>query len=148
MTINIQTVHSQFYLGTNKHQTTEAFSKNWKRRVVSKLTLIDFSSGYTTERTIFNQVSIELLLAPTAYILAPLGCCKSAMLRLLFRLYRLIGSKMLIDGQDIQSLHLQSLRRRMGVVLQDTVLFNITVRYNIAYGRLSASKEGIINASK
>lgn len=112
------------------------------------VTFDDVSFGYTPERKILDRVSFEVPLASSAGIVGPSGCGKSTVLRLLFGLYQPTGGKILIDGQDIWDLDLQSVRRKIGVVPQDTVLFNNTIRYNIAYGRLDASDEEIINAAK
>lgn len=112
------------------------------------ITFDDVSFGYTPERRILDRVSFEIPAGKTAGIVGSSGCGKSTVLRLLFGLYRPTHGRVLIDGQDIWNLDMQSVRSRIGVVPQDTVLFNNTVRYNIAYGRLDATTEEIEDAAK
>lgn len=112
------------------------------------VTFDDVSFSYTPERRILDRISFEVPNATSAGIVGPSGCGKSTVLRLLFGLYRPTTGRILIDGQDIWDVNLQSVRRCIGVVPQDTVLFNNTVRYNIAYGRLDANEEEIVNAAK
>jgi ATP-binding cassette, subfamily B, bacterial MsbA len=78
----------------------------------------------------------------------PSGAGKSTLLNLLPRFYDVSGGAIRIDGNDIRSVTLASLRQQIGVVTQQTILFNDTVRHNVAYGRLSASEEALINALK
>ena len=79
----------------------------------------------------------------TLAIVGPSGAGKSTISRLLFRFYDVTEGAILIDGQDIADVQQASLRAAIGVVPQDTVLFNDTLRYNIAYGRPSASEDEI-----
>lgn len=108
----------------------------------------DVSFGYTEDRKILDRVSFEIPNATTAAIVGPSGCGKSTVLRLLYGLYRPTSGRILVDGQDIWEIDMESFREKVGVVPQDTVLFNNTVHYNIAYGKLSASEDDIINAAK
>lgn len=108
----------------------------------------DVSFAYTPERNILDRVSFELPSASSWAIVGPSGCGKSTVTRLLYGLYRPTSGRILLDGQDIRGLDMQSVRSKIGVVPQDTVLFNNTVRYNIAYGRLDATEEDIISAAK
>ncbi|CAN8067100.1 unnamed protein product [Agarophyton chilense] len=112
------------------------------------VTFDDVSFGYSDERLILDTISFEVPNASTAAIVGPSGCGKSTVLRLLFGLYRPMSGRILIDGQDIWDLDLQSVRSHIGVVPQDTVLFNNTVGYNIGYGRLGASNEEIMDAAR
>jgi ATP-binding cassette subfamily B protein len=81
-------------------------------------------------------------------IVGPTGAGKSTISRLLFRFYDVTGGRVLVDGQDVRGLTQHSLRAAIGVVPQDTVLFNDTIRYNIAYGRPGASDAEIENAAR
>ena len=81
-------------------------------------------------------------------IVGPTGAGKSTISRLLFRFYDVTGGRILIDGQDIRDVTQASLRAAIGVVPQDTVLFNDTIRYNIAYGRPGATQEEIEHAAR
>lgn len=112
------------------------------------VTFDDVSFGYTDDRRILDHVSFEVPSASTAAIVGPSGCGKSTVLRLLYGLYKPTDGRVLIDGQDIWDLDMESVRARIGVVPQDTVLFNNTIRYNIGYGRLDASEDEIIDAAR
>lgn len=112
------------------------------------ITFDDVSFGYTEARKILDRVSFEVPNASTAAIVGPSGCGKSTVLRLLYGLYRPTAGRILVDGQDIWEVDMESVRARIGVVPQDTVLFNNTVRYNIAYGRLGATDAEIVDAAK
>jgi ATP-binding cassette subfamily B protein len=81
-------------------------------------------------------------------IVGPTGAGKSTISRLLFRFYDVTGGAVLIDGQDVRSVSQESLRQAIGVVPQDTVLFNDTIGYNIAYGRPGASEAEVVEAAK
>jgi ATP-binding cassette subfamily B protein len=81
-------------------------------------------------------------------IVGPTGAGKSTISRLLFRFYDVTGGRVLVDGQDVRGITQQSLRAAIGVVPQDTVLFNDTIRYNIGYGRPGATDAEIENAAR
>lgn len=112
------------------------------------VTFENVSFGYSDDRRILDNVSFEVPRATSAAIVGPSGCGKSTVLRLLYGLYKPDAGRILIDGQDIWDVDMDSVRGRIGVVPQDTVLFNNTVKYNIAYGRLSASDEEVIDAAR
>lgn len=104
--------------------------------------------GYAPERMILHNLSFEVPRASTVGIVGPSGCGKSTVLRLLFGLYKPQSGRILIDGQDIWEVDMTSVRSHIGVVPQDTVLFNNTVQYNIGYGKLGSSQEQVIAAAK
>src|SRR3984957_19241669 len=99
----------------------------------------DVRFSYDAERPILKGLSFEVPAGKTVAIVGPSGAGKSTISRLLFRLYDVSGGKILIDGQDIRNVTQSSLRASIGMVPQDTVLFNDTIRYNIRYGRWDAS---------
>ncbi|MEA2880836.1 MAG: ATP-binding cassette, subfamily heavy metal transporter, partial [Bradyrhizobium sp.] len=99
----------------------------------------DVRFSYDPERPILKGLSFEVPAGKTVAIVGPSGAGKSTISRLLFRLYDVSGGRILIDGQDIRSVTQASLRASIGMVPQDTVLFNDTIRYNIRYGRWDAS---------
>jgi ATP-binding cassette, subfamily B, heavy metal transporter len=103
---------------------------------------------YMPERPILKGVSFEVPAGKTVAIVGPSGAGKSTISRLLFRFYDISGGSITIDGQDIREITQESLRDSIGMVPQDTVLFNDTIRYNIAYGKDGASKEQIEEAAK
>ncbi|HEU0084038.1 MAG TPA: ABC transporter ATP-binding protein/permease, partial [Bradyrhizobium sp.] len=99
----------------------------------------DVRFSYDPERPILEGLSFEVPAGKTVAIVGPSGAGKSTISRLLFRLYDVSGGRILIDGQDIRSVTQASLRASIGMVPQDTVLFNDTIRYNIRYGRWDAT---------
>ncbi len=101
------------------------------------------SFDYNKERKILDNVSFEIPHGQKVAVVGPSGAGKSTLARLLFRFYDLKSGKILIDGQDIKSVKQNSLRDNIGIVPQDTVLFNETISHNIRYARLDASDEDI-----
>ena len=103
--------------------------------------------GYDADRTILHDISFEIPAGKTVAVVGPSGSGKSTLARLLFRFYDVNAGRIAIDGQDIRSVTQQSLRQAIGIVPQDTVLFNDTVEYNIAYGRTGASSKEVEGAA-
>jgi ABC-type transport system involved in Fe-S cluster assembly fused permease/ATPase subunit len=112
------------------------------------IALKDVSFGYEAERPILRGVDIEVPAGKTIAIVGSSGSGKSTIGRLLFRFYDVNGGALTIDGQDVRGVTQESLHQQIGVVPQDTVLFNDTIYYNIAYGRPDASEAEIIAAAK
>jgi ABC transporter ATM len=104
--------------------------------------------GYRPDRPILKNLSMTIPAGKKIAIVGPSGCGKSTILRLLFRSYDVQEGRILIDGQDIRDVQQDSLRKAIGVVPQDTPLFNNTIEHNIHYGNLDAPKEMIIEAAK
>lgn len=104
--------------------------------------------GYEAERTILHGPSLTVPGGKTVAIVGPSGSGKSTIGRLLFRFYDVQGGSLKIDGQDVRDITQVSLHDSIGVIPQDTVLFNDTVGYNIYYGRPDASRDEMIAASK
>ncbi len=105
------------------------------------------SFGYEQDRQILHHLSFEAPAGSTVALVGPSGAGKSTIGRLLFRFYDPSGGRILIDGQDISQVAQESLRRAIGIVPQDSVLFNDTIGYNIAYGRDDPSQEQIVRAA-
>src|SRR5205085_6661597 len=97
---------------------------------------------------ILHDVSFEIPPGKTVAVVGPSGAGKSTLARLLYRFYDVTGGTISIDGQDIRRLTQGSLRRAIGIVPQDTVLFNDTVAYNIAYGRTGSSRDDVEQAAR
>src|SRR5882724_11409739 len=108
----------------------------------------DVRFAYDPERPILKGLSFEVPAGKTVAIVGPSGAGKSTISRLLFRLYDVSGGKILIDGQDIRNVTQESLRASIGMVPQDTVLFNDTIRYNIRYGRWDAADAEVEEAAQ
>jgi ATP-binding cassette, subfamily B, heavy metal transporter len=106
------------------------------------------SFAYDPRRPILENVSFRLRSGGTLAIVGPSGAGKSTIARLLFRFYDVDRGAIRIDGQDIRDVTQSSLRRAIGVVPQDTVLFNDSVYYNIAYGKPGAAREEIEHAAQ
>jgi ATP-binding cassette subfamily B protein len=104
--------------------------------------------AYEPARPILQDVSFEIPAGKKVAVVGPSGSGKSTLARLLYRFYDLDGGRILIDGQDIRQVTQGSLRRAIGIVPQDTVLFNDTVAYNIAYGQPGAGREQIEAAAR
>src|SRR5580692_5299339 len=108
----------------------------------------DVRFSYDPERPILKGLSFEVPAGKTVAIVGPSGAGKSTISRLLFRLYDVSGGRILIDGQDIRNVTQASLRAQIGMVPQDTVLFNDTIRYNIRYGRWDATDAEVEEAAR
>src|SRR5512147_2345386 len=107
---------------------------------------VDFS--YDRRRSILHQVNFEIPPGHTVAVVGASGAGKSTLGRLLFRFYDVDAGRIMIDGQDIREVTQASVRAAIGIVPQDTVLFNDTVYYNIAYGKPGATRDEIIAAAK
>jgi ATP-binding cassette, subfamily B (MDR/TAP), member 7 len=108
----------------------------------------DVTFGYHPERPILKNLTLTIPAGKKVAIVGPSGCGKSTILRLLFRFYDVHSGKILIDGQDIRDVNLDSLRQAIGVVPQDTPLFNNTIEHNIKYGRIDATPEEVRKAAQ
>jgi ATP-binding cassette subfamily B protein len=103
---------------------------------------------YEANRGILNDISFEMLPGQTTAVVGQSGAGKSTLSRLIFRFYDVQGGAIYLDGQDIKSVQQASLRQAVGIVPQDTVLFNDTIGFNIAYGKPGASQQEIEAAAK
>jgi ATP-binding cassette subfamily B protein len=104
--------------------------------------------SYDPERTILKGISFTVPAGKTVAIVGPSGAGKSTLSRILYRFYEIQSGRVTIDGQDIRDVRQDSVRSVIGIVPQDTVLFNDTIRYNIKYGRITASDEEIEEAAR
>jgi ATP-binding cassette subfamily B protein len=108
----------------------------------------DVHFGYEPGRDILKGIDLDIPAGKTLAVVGPSGAGKSTLARLMYRFYDLTGGRITIDGQDISTVTQASLRAAIGIVPQDTVLFNDTIGYNIAYGREGAGEEEIVRAAK
>ena len=104
--------------------------------------------SYDPERTILHDISLTVPAGGTLAVVGPSGAGKSTLARLLYRFYDVTGGRITIDGQDLREITQSSLRSAIGIVPQDTVLFNDTIGYNIAYGREGATEADVVAAAK
>ena len=107
---------------------------------------VDF--GYDKNRQILFDVNFDVPAGTTTAVVGHSGSGKSTLARLLFRFYDVNGGNILIDGQDLRTVTQSSLRAEIGIVPQDTVLFNDSIGYNIAYGRSGATHDEIVAAAR
>ena len=122
-----------------------------KQLNINNKTEIKFSNisfGYDERRTVIKDISFEVPNGKKVAIVGPTGAGKSTISRLLFRFYDPTNGSIYINDENINSISQHSLRKIIGVVPQDTVLFNDTIHYNISYGDPKASEDDIINAAK
>src|SRR5262249_34687723 len=103
---------------------------------------------YEERRSILHDVSFKVPAGKTVAIVGPSGAGKSTISRILFRFYDVEGGSVRIDGQDIRDVRQASLRNAIGIVPQDTVLFNDTLYYNLAYGRPGVTRAEIEEAAR
>ncbi|KAL1889178.1 Iron-sulfur clusters transporter atm1, mitochondrial [Ceratocystis pirilliformis] len=107
---------------------------------------VNFS--YHADRPILNDLNLVIPASKKVAIVGPSGCGKSTLLKLLFRFYDVDAGRITIDGQDVRDLRLESLRRSIGVVPQDTPLFNETIETNIRYGNMAATPDQVVAAAR
>jgi len=104
--------------------------------------------GYDARRQVLFDVDLNIPAGTTCAVVGATGSGKSTLGRLLFRFYEVQSGRVLIDGQDVQTVTQRSLRAAIGIVPQDTVLFNDTIEYNIAYGRPGAGRAEVVAAAR
>jgi ATP-binding cassette subfamily B protein len=104
--------------------------------------------AYEPERTILKGISFTVPAGKTVAVVGPSGAGKSTISRILYRFYEIKSGRVTIDGQDIRDVTQDSVRAAIGIVPQDTVLFNDTIAYNIRYGRIGASDEDVRGAAR
>lgn len=108
----------------------------------------DVSFAYDARRAVIEHLSFEIPAGKTVAVVGSSGAGKSTLSRLLFRFYDVTGGRILVNDVDIRQWSQESLRRHIGIVPQDTVLFNDTILHNIAYGRPQASRDDIVAAAR
>jgi ATP-binding cassette subfamily B protein len=113
-----------------------------------RVTFEDVRFGYEPEREILKGVSFDAPAGTTLAVVGPSGAGKSTLSRLLFRFYEPTGGRIVVDGQDITRVTQASLRAAIGIVPQDSVLFNDTIGYNIGYGKDGATQAEIEGAAR
>ncbi len=106
------------------------------------------SFSYDADRPILHDLDFEIPAGKTVAVVGPSGAGKSTLARLMYRFYDVSAGRITIDGQDLRDVTQTSLRAAIGIVPQDTVLFNDTIEYNIAYGRPGASHDEVVAAAR
>ena len=113
-----------------------------------RVTFDDVVFGYNAEKTVLNKVSFDIMPGQTVALVGPTGAGKSTVVNLISRFYDVTGGSVSIDGHDVRDVKLDSLRRQMSVMMQDSFIFSGTIMDNIRYGRLDATDEEVIQAAK
>lgn len=113
-----------------------------------KIEFTNVTFGYTPNHFVLKNISFTVPAGKTVAIVGPSGAGKSTIVRLLFRFYDVLSGSILIDGQNIKLVSQESLRKAIGVVPQDTVLFNNTIYYNIEYGKIGAPPDQVYEAAR
>ncbi len=129
----------------------EIQDKSTAKTLQTQQAAVEFSRinfGYEDNRQILQDVSFTIPAGKTVAVVGASGAGKSTLSRLLYRFYDVDGGAISVNGVDLRDFTQESLRSHIGIVPQDTVLFNDTIFYNIAYGRTTASKEEVIEAAK
>jgi ATP-binding cassette, subfamily B, heavy metal transporter len=132
-------------------QPAEVVDKPGAKPLAVRGGMVEFDKvefGYEETRAILKGISLTVPAGNRVALVGPSGSGKSTIGRLMFRFYDVNGGAIRIDGQDLRDVTQSSIHAQIGVVPQDTVLFNDTVRYNIAYGRADATEEEIVVAAK
>lgn len=113
-----------------------------------ELVFDNVSFGYSKDRILIQNFTFTIPAGKKVAFVGPSGCGKSTIMRLLYRFYDPSSGSILVDGQDIRKVTLDSLQSHIGVMPQDTPLFNNTIYYNVAYGRPSATEAEVVEAAK
>jgi ATP-binding cassette subfamily B multidrug efflux pump len=137
-----------FELLDEPEQTAETTAPTPIRRARGAVSFEDVSFRYLPEKPLIDDLDLHVDAGATVAIVGPTGAGKTTLVNLLMRFYELDAGRISVDGVDIRDLTRDDLRRQFGMVLQDTWLFNGTIRENIAYGSLDASEEQIVAAAE
>lgn len=113
-----------------------------------KISFVNVNFGYRSDKLVLKDINLEIKKGEVVAIVGPSGAGKSTLVDLIPRFYDLTSGSLKIDGIDIRNLKISSIRAQIGLVTQETILFNDTIRNNIAYGNFFANFEEIVNAAK
>tara|TARA_R110001592_G_scaffold61158_22_gene186292 strand:- start:22786 stop:24579 length:1794 start_codon:yes stop_codon:yes gene_type:complete len=139
-------IEAMFALLRQKATITDIENAPQLQLTEGRIEIENLSFRYQSERPILNNISFKVAAKQKVAIVGSSGAGKSTLLKLLFRFYDASEGRILIDGQDIKTVDQSSLRRALGIVPQDTVLFNQSILENIRYGRIDASDEDVFEA--
>ena len=131
-----------------RSEVTEAPDATELNAIEGHVTFDNVTFSYLGTHNVLSQVSFDIQPGQMVALLGPTGCGKSTVINLIPRFYDVTSGSIRIDGTDIRKVTLESLRRQIGIVLQETLLFGNTIRENIAFGRMDASQEEIEDAAR
>ena len=140
-------MENMFNLLNEKNKVEDKGTNNFENKNL-EISFKNISFGYSPSRSIIKNLSFDLPKGKSLAIVGPTGAGKSTISKLLFRFYDPVSGKIIINNKDIKYYKQDELRKIIGIVPQDTVLFNDTIYYNINYGKPSATREEIIQAAK
>lgn len=126
----------------------QSFTDTYSEAVIGEVEFEDVSFSYSPERPLIQNFTVDVKSGETIAIVGPTGAGKTTMINLLMRFYDVDSGQILVDGKDIRSLSRQEYRSHFGMVLQDTWLFEGSIKENLRFGNLSATDEEIIEAAK
>jgi ATP-binding cassette subfamily B protein len=141
-------IEEMFTLLHEPHEIRDVENTTDISEIKENITFEHVDFHYDVDRGILKNLNITIPAGHTIAVVGSSGAGKSTLARLLFRFYDVIGGAIKIDGVDIRNMSQKSLRALIGIVPQDTVLFNDTIRYNIAYGNPTASEADIMDVAK
>ena len=116
--------------------------------IVGRVTFEDVSFSYNPEKPVLKHVSFDIKPGQTVALVGPTGAGKSTIVNLISRFYDVTGGRVMLDGNDVRDVTLDSMTRQMSVMMQDSFIFSGTIMENIRYGRLDATDEEVIQAAK
>ncbi len=126
----------------------QAFTETYEKEVVGAVAFEEVSFSYTPNKPLIQNFTVDVSSGETIAIVGPTGAGKTTMINLLMRFYDVDSGKIIVDGKDIRSLSRQEYRSHFGMVLQDTWLFEGSIKENLQFGNLNATEEEIIEAAK
>ena len=145
---NIAGAERIFEILDTKPDLTDGETACEMREITGAVSFRHVTFSYEKEKEVLKDVSFEIEPGQTVALIGPTGAGKSTIVNLICRFYDIQHGQVCIDGRDVKSVTIESLRSQMGIMTQDVFLFSGTIRENIRYGRLEASEEEIIRAAK
>ncbi|EDU36865.1 ABC transporter ATP-binding protein [Clostridium sporogenes] len=145
---SVAAVHRVFEFLNEEEEFEEVELVKLDKEVHGNVSFENVEFSYTKEKTLLHDLNVQVKSGQMVAIVGPTGVGKTTLINLLMRFYDVTGGSIKIDGVDIQHMKRDDLRAKFGMVLQDTWLFNGSIKENIAYGKEGATEEEIINAAK
>lgn len=145
---SVAAVHRVFEFLNEEEESEEVELIKPDKEVYGNVSFENVEFSYTKEKPLLHDLNVQVKSGQMVAIVGPTGVGKTTLINLLMRFYDVTGGSIKIDGVDIQHMKRDDLRAKFGMVLQDTWLFNGSIKENIAYGKESATEEEIINAAK
>ncbi|CAM2783506.1 MULTISPECIES: ABC transporter ATP-binding protein [Clostridium] len=145
---SVAAVHRVFEFLNEEEESEEVELVKPDKEVHGNVSFENVEFSYTKEKTLLHDLNVQVKSGQMVAIVGPTGVGKTTLINLLMRFYDVTGGSIKIDGVDIQHMKRDDLRAKFGMVLQDTWLFNGSIKENIAYGKEGATEEEIINAAK